>query len=164
MRSRRHTFGSDMVRAGISLPALMHLMGHADIHTTMLYVRLAPEDVWREFAAPCNSAFVCPLRRRCHETFAAEHGQNPGSPDPGAHHDSPAQNCEMLSLLCPQFSRLSPHDLSPPAPTFPAPPRSPSPGLVPLPLPAVSRARQSHPSPAPAHCPPLIAGLSPPRA
>jgi integrase/recombinase XerD len=46
----RHTFGSDMVRAGISLPALMHLMGHSDIHTTMLYVQLAPEDVWREFA------------------------------------------------------------------------------------------------------------------
>jgi len=46
----RHTFGSDMVRAGISLPALMHLMGHADIHTTMLYVQLAPEDVWHEFA------------------------------------------------------------------------------------------------------------------
>jgi integrase/recombinase XerD len=46
----RHTFGRDMVRAGISLPALMHLMGHADIHTTMLYVQLAPEDVWREFA------------------------------------------------------------------------------------------------------------------
>ena len=46
----RHTFGSDMVRVGISLPALMHLMGHSDIHTTMLYVQLAPEDVWREFA------------------------------------------------------------------------------------------------------------------
>ena len=39
-----------MVRAGMSLPALMHLMGHADIQTTMLYVQLAPEDVWREFA------------------------------------------------------------------------------------------------------------------
>jgi site-specific recombinase XerD len=39
-----------MVRAGISLPALMHLMGHAQIHTTMLYVQLAPQDVWREFA------------------------------------------------------------------------------------------------------------------
>jgi hypothetical protein len=25
-------------------------MGHADIHTTMLYVELAPEDVWREYA------------------------------------------------------------------------------------------------------------------
>jgi len=46
----RHTFGTDMVRAGMSLPALMHLMGHADIQTTMLYVQLAPEDVWREYA------------------------------------------------------------------------------------------------------------------
>jgi len=46
----RHTFGTDMVRAGMSLPALMHLMGHANIQTTMLYVLLAPEDVWREYA------------------------------------------------------------------------------------------------------------------
>ena len=46
----RHTFGSDMVRAGISLPALMHLMGHAHIQTTMLYVQIAPQDVWREYA------------------------------------------------------------------------------------------------------------------
>jgi site-specific recombinase XerD len=46
----RHTFGTDMVRGGMSLPALMHLMGHADIQTTMLYVQLAPEDVWREYA------------------------------------------------------------------------------------------------------------------
>jgi len=46
----RHTFGADMVRAGISLPALQHLMGHAQIRTTMLYIRLAPQDVWREYA------------------------------------------------------------------------------------------------------------------
>jgi integrase/recombinase XerD len=46
----RHTFGADMVRAGISLPALQHLMGHSQIHTTMLYVQLAPLDVWREYA------------------------------------------------------------------------------------------------------------------
>ncbi|MBM3746492.1 MAG: integrase [Acidobacteria bacterium] len=46
----RHTFGADMVRAGISLPALQHLMGHSQIHTTMLYVQLAPQDVWREYA------------------------------------------------------------------------------------------------------------------
>ncbi len=31
----RHTFASDMIRAGISLPALMQLMGHADIQTTL---------------------------------------------------------------------------------------------------------------------------------
>ena len=46
----RHTFGTEMVRAGMSLPALMQLMGHADIQTTMLYVQIAPQDVWREFA------------------------------------------------------------------------------------------------------------------
>ena|ERR1035438_922716 len=45
----RHTFGADMVRDGISLPALQQLMGHAQIHTTMLYVHLAPQDVWREY-------------------------------------------------------------------------------------------------------------------
>ena len=46
----RHTFGADMVRAGISLPALQQLMGHSHIHTTMSYVRLAPQDVWQEYA------------------------------------------------------------------------------------------------------------------
>jgi site-specific recombinase XerD len=45
----RHTFGSDMVRAGISLPALMRLMGHSDIHTTMRYVELSRHDVWCEY-------------------------------------------------------------------------------------------------------------------
>ena len=46
----RHTFGADMVRAGISLPALMKLMGHSEIHTTMRYVELSAQDVWREYA------------------------------------------------------------------------------------------------------------------
>lgn len=47
----RHTFGADMVRDGISVPALQHLMGHAQIRTTMLYVQLAPQDIWREYRA-----------------------------------------------------------------------------------------------------------------
>jgi site-specific recombinase XerD len=46
----RHTFGADMVRAGLSLPALQQLMGHSQIHTTLLYVQLAPQDIWREYA------------------------------------------------------------------------------------------------------------------
>ncbi len=46
----RHSFGADMVRAGMSLPALQQLMGHSQIATTMLYVELAPQDVWREYA------------------------------------------------------------------------------------------------------------------
>jgi integrase len=46
----RHTFASDMVRAGMSLPALMRLMGHADIQTTLQYVRITPQDVYLEYA------------------------------------------------------------------------------------------------------------------
>ena len=46
----RHTFASDMVRAGISLPALMQLMGHAHIQTTMVYIRLSPRDVSEQYA------------------------------------------------------------------------------------------------------------------
>jgi integrase len=46
----RHTFASDMVRAGMSLPALMHLMGHADIETTLRYVQVTPQDVYLQYA------------------------------------------------------------------------------------------------------------------
>jgi integrase/recombinase XerD len=46
----RHTFASDMVRAGISLPALMQLMGHADIQTTLRYVQITPQDVYQQYA------------------------------------------------------------------------------------------------------------------
>jgi integrase len=46
----RHTFASDMLRAGVSLPALMRLMGHSDIQTTLLYVHVTPQDVYIEYA------------------------------------------------------------------------------------------------------------------
>ena len=46
----RHTFGSDMIRAGVSLPALQRLMGHANIETTMLYIQISPQDVYAEYA------------------------------------------------------------------------------------------------------------------
>ena len=45
----RHTFATDMIRAGISLPALMHLMGHAQIQTTLVYVRITPQDVYQQY-------------------------------------------------------------------------------------------------------------------
>ena len=46
----RHTFAADMIRAGISLPALMQLMGHAQIQTTLVYIQLTPKDVWEQYA------------------------------------------------------------------------------------------------------------------
>jgi integrase/recombinase XerD len=39
-----------MLRAGVSLPALMRLMGHSDIQTTLLYVQVTPQDVYIEYA------------------------------------------------------------------------------------------------------------------
>jgi integrase len=46
----RHTFASDMLRAGVSLPALMQLMGHSDIQTTLLYVQVTPQEVYLQYA------------------------------------------------------------------------------------------------------------------
>ena len=46
----RHTFASDMIRGGMSLPALMQLMGHSDIQTTLLYVNVTPQDVYLQYA------------------------------------------------------------------------------------------------------------------
>ena len=64
----RHTFASDMVRAGVSLPALMQLMGHAHIQTTLLYVKLTPQDVYLQYArrGPAHppASGDCLVRRR----------------------------------------------------------------------------------------------------
>ena len=49
-RHSRHTFATDMVRAGVSLPALMRLMGHANIQTTLVYVEITPLDVYQQYA------------------------------------------------------------------------------------------------------------------
>jgi len=46
----RHTFASDMLRAGVSLPALMQLMGHAQIQTTLVYVHVTPLEVYQQYA------------------------------------------------------------------------------------------------------------------
>lgn len=45
----RHTFGADMTRAGVRLPILQRLMGHADLKTTLGYVRLSLTDVAEEY-------------------------------------------------------------------------------------------------------------------
>jgi len=45
----RHTFATEMVRAGVSLPALMTLLGHVKAEMTMKYVLVAGNDLQREF-------------------------------------------------------------------------------------------------------------------
>jgi site-specific recombinase XerD len=45
----RHSFATEMVRLGVSLPVLMQLLGHKNIHMTLRYVEVAQLDVQREF-------------------------------------------------------------------------------------------------------------------
>jgi site-specific recombinase XerD len=52
----RHTYATDMIRWGVSLPALMRLLGHKDIKMTMLYVQVTQQDLQREFHAARHNA------------------------------------------------------------------------------------------------------------
>jgi site-specific recombinase XerD len=45
----RHTFGTDMARAGVRLPVLQRLMGHANASTTMQYIELSLVDIADEY-------------------------------------------------------------------------------------------------------------------
>jgi hypothetical protein len=49
MRHRRHTYATEMVRLGVSLPALMKLLGHKDIRMTLRYVQVTQQDLQREY-------------------------------------------------------------------------------------------------------------------
>jgi hypothetical protein len=45
----RHTCATEMVRLGVSLPALMQLLGHNDIRMTLRYVQVTQQDLQREY-------------------------------------------------------------------------------------------------------------------
>lgn len=45
----RHTFGTDMARAGVRLPVLQKMMGHADAKTTLQYIQLSMADIAQEY-------------------------------------------------------------------------------------------------------------------
>jgi len=45
----RHTFATEMLRAGASLPTVMHLLGHNSITMTLRYVQITQNDLQREF-------------------------------------------------------------------------------------------------------------------
>lgn len=45
----RHTYATTMLRAGVSLPALMKLLGHSCANMTLRYVEITQKDLQREF-------------------------------------------------------------------------------------------------------------------
>jgi integrase len=45
----RHTYATSMLRAGVSLPALMKLLGHRTANMTLHYIEVTQKDLQREF-------------------------------------------------------------------------------------------------------------------
>lgn len=45
----RHTYATSLLRAGVSLPALMKLLGHRTANMTLRYVQVTQQDLQREF-------------------------------------------------------------------------------------------------------------------
>ena len=45
----RHTYATSMLRAGISLPALMHLLGHKTLEMTLRYVQVTQNDLQQQY-------------------------------------------------------------------------------------------------------------------
>ena len=45
----RHTFATNMIREGVSLPVVQKLLGHCDIELTMAYVHMSVEDIASEY-------------------------------------------------------------------------------------------------------------------
>jgi site-specific recombinase XerD len=70
----RHSFASEMIRLGVSLPALMQLLGHKDIQMTLRYVQVTQQDLQREYRQARNNAAqphqmpVLPLPKSIHST------------------------------------------------------------------------------------------------
>ena len=70
----RHSFASEMIRLGVSLPALMQLLGHKDIRMTLRYVQITQQDLQREYHQARNNAVqphqipVLPLPKGIHST------------------------------------------------------------------------------------------------
>jgi site-specific recombinase XerD len=45
----RHTYASEMLRAGVTFPSLMKLLGHTSADMTMRYLKITVQDLQREF-------------------------------------------------------------------------------------------------------------------
>ena len=57
----RHTYATSLLRAGVSLPALMRLLGHHNANMTLIYVEVTQQDLHREYhLARQNPRYLVP--------------------------------------------------------------------------------------------------------
>jgi integrase len=69
----RHTFATEMLRAGVSLPVLMKLLGHKTPKMTLRYLEVSLADVQREFQlARSEPRHLAPVPKRLSTSPAAD--------------------------------------------------------------------------------------------
>ena len=64
----RHTYASEMLRAGVGLPAFMNLLGHVDPDMTMRYLDVTLTDLTPVRASACTGSISAHPDRRRHAT------------------------------------------------------------------------------------------------
>ena len=85
----RHSYATTMLRAGVSLPALMRLLGHHNANMTLLYVEVTQQDLQREYqAAQLHPRHLAPLP----PAFKAD-------ADPASFADAAAVEASLTSAL-----------------------------------------------------------------
>jgi site-specific recombinase XerD len=95
----RHSFATEMVRLGVSLPALMRMMGHSDIRMTLRYVEVVQLDLQREFhRARQSTASLYPIPQLPLPSSTA-----PSRVDLATIRQSVAATRQLLHLLQPQL-------------------------------------------------------------
>ena len=95
----RHSFATEMVRLGVSLPALMQMMGHKDIRMTLRYVEVVQLDVQREFhRARQNTASLYSIPQ-----LPLPSSTGPARLDLATIRQTIAATCNLLRLLQPQL-------------------------------------------------------------
>ena len=101
----RHTFATEMLRSGVSFPALMKLLGHSSPEMTMLYAEFTQTDLQREFrAARSQPRHLLPPPRAATTTSI---GLNrPISPAPFMHSKSLSMCWKCFGARCPTLTAI----------------------------------------------------------
>ena len=81
----RHTFATEALRRGMSLPAVQRLLGHRDIKTTQVYLHLLREDIRAEYQRAFGlGAYQAPAMVQLHAPYQAYPAQQPMQLQPPA--------------------------------------------------------------------------------
>jgi site-specific recombinase XerD len=93
----RHTFATEMLRAGTSLPALMHLLGHNHLNMTLRYVQVTQDDLQHEYHNARKSMLAIHAIPELHRT--------PSSNEPAADLNGILKSMTAMHHLVEMFRR-----------------------------------------------------------